>query len=244
MLPPDTEALWHFLREQPLLRGFILIGGTALALHLRHRVSEDLDFIWLGLDLPRQRLDALRELGQANGFAFARQDNQAAYEEFLIAGMELHDSMQNFVVNGNVKVGFFTPDSQVETVFRTGWSPDAGEAPRVATIDEIFRSKCLVSAHRSKTRDWFDLYLLMRDHGYTMRDYRQAFLDANDRYGFSIGLHRLSSGLPGVLDEGFQALLPNPPTVEEMRDFFRQRRDELEVELAAEKFREPPPPLS
>lgn len=241
MLPPDTEALWHFLREQPLLGGFILIGGTALALHLQHRVSEDLDFVWIGSELPRDQLDALRDLASRHAFTFARSDNQGAYEEFLIAGMDLHDSMQNFVVNDRTKVGFFTADTQLATVFRTGRVPEMGGGPRVATVDEIFRSKCLVSAHRSKTRDWFDLFVLMRDHGYTVRDYRQAFIDAGQPLACANGLRRLSSGLPDIRDEGFHALLPHPPSVEEMRDFFRQRRDELELELIAERLRQPPP---
>jgi predicted nucleotidyltransferase component of viral defense system len=28
------------------MRGFVLVGGTALTMHLGHRVSEDLDFMW------------------------------------------------------------------------------------------------------------------------------------------------------------------------------------------------------
>jgi hypothetical protein len=28
------------------LAGFVLIGGSALALHIHHRISEDLDFAW------------------------------------------------------------------------------------------------------------------------------------------------------------------------------------------------------
>jgi hypothetical protein len=43
MLKPDTEAVWQFLRRQPGLTGFVLMGGSALALRLGHRQSEDLD---------------------------------------------------------------------------------------------------------------------------------------------------------------------------------------------------------
>lgn len=244
MLPPATEALWKFLQARPELRGFILIGGTALALHLRHRISEDLDFVWPALNLPRERLDTLRTEAEAEGFHFERADHQPSYEEFLIAGMDLHDSMQAFQVNGEAKVSFFNAEPALQKVLRKDWSPDSGRAPRVATIDEIFRSKCLVSADRSKTRDWFDLYVLMRDRGYTMRALVNAFTEAGARHGISIALSRLASGVPTLNDEGFQSLLPNPPTIAEMRDFFRERRDALEVELAAERFRETPPPAS
>jgi hypothetical protein len=41
-LPSEQQALWPLLRQVP--PGFILYGGTALALRLGHRVSVDFDF--------------------------------------------------------------------------------------------------------------------------------------------------------------------------------------------------------
>ena len=43
-ISPATEATLELLRDASLLEGFYLAGGTALALHLGHRTSEDLDF--------------------------------------------------------------------------------------------------------------------------------------------------------------------------------------------------------
>src|SRR5260370_20028623 len=43
-ISPATEATLEMLRDASLLEGFYLAGGTALALHLGHRTSEDLDF--------------------------------------------------------------------------------------------------------------------------------------------------------------------------------------------------------
>jgi hypothetical protein len=42
MLPPAQKRLWNELHTVP--RGFVLYGGTALALHLGHRHSVDFDF--------------------------------------------------------------------------------------------------------------------------------------------------------------------------------------------------------
>lgn len=47
-LPAETRQLWLALMHEPLLRGFVLIGGTALTLRIGHRLSEDLDFAYLG----------------------------------------------------------------------------------------------------------------------------------------------------------------------------------------------------
>lgn len=49
-LTPDADRLWTRLRNEPALAGFVLIGGSALALHLGHRISEDLDFALRGLE--------------------------------------------------------------------------------------------------------------------------------------------------------------------------------------------------
>jgi hypothetical protein len=43
LLPTATEKVWDFLRTQPALAGFVLVGGSALALRIHHRRSEDLD---------------------------------------------------------------------------------------------------------------------------------------------------------------------------------------------------------
>ena len=101
---------------------------------------------------------------------------------------------------------------------------------------EIFASKSLVSAKRSRLRDWFDLYVLLQFHGFSMRDYAAAFEKAGDRHGFEIGLTRLCSGRPDATDEGFHALVSNAPSLDQLREFFVARRDQFEVGLAAAKL--------
>ena len=67
MLPPETKRVWDFLREQPALAGFLLIGGTALALWIAHRLSEDLESAYPETRLPGPRLDGLRRVANQAG---------------------------------------------------------------------------------------------------------------------------------------------------------------------------------
>lgn len=233
MLPPKTEAVWNFLKEQPALAGFVLVGGSALALRLQHRLSEDLDLAYPGERLPRRQLDALRRGAEAHGVNLERQDNEAALHEFSDGGLELHDYQQDFLANGAVKVSFFAPDAPLKKLL--AGAPEA--KARVGTLSEVFKSKCLVSAVRSKTRDWLDLFLLLRDHGFTIQDYVAAFHEAGAESQCDIGLSRLCSGQPQRDDEGYVQLLPNPPTLEQMTAFFRQQRDQFEIQKAAERKR-------
>ena len=57
-LPERTRRLFHRLSDEPLLEGLVLVGGSALALQIGHRISEDLDFACLDQKLPARHIDA------------------------------------------------------------------------------------------------------------------------------------------------------------------------------------------
>lgn len=234
MLRTDTLELWRFLEGQRALQGFVLVGGSALALHLQHRVSEDLDFAWPALRLPRARLEALLRLADAQGFHARRRDDPGALDEFEIAGMDLHDYQQDFLVNANVKLSFFAAD---EGLCRILPPIDEASPVRVASLDELFESKALVAAQRSKTRDWFDLYVLITRHGKTLEDMRAAFQKAGMEMQFDTALQRLCSGQPSPHDEGYEHLLQDAPTLEAMTRFFRTERDAYEQRQAEARAR-------
>jgi hypothetical protein len=229
VLIPETDALWSYLKGRGLLRGFVLLGGSALALRVRHRLSEDLDFVWTGLRLPRRRLEALLREAESDGFRFEAQDDLGAVEEFENADMDLHDYQQDFLVNGRIKVTFFTAGAALAKVL-----PDRPDEPcRIASLEELFAAKALVSAARSKSRDWFDLFILMRDHGFTFGDYAAAFEKAGYSLALETGLSRLCSGRPQANDEGFEELASPAPSIEELASFFRELRAAYEIETAA-----------
>jgi hypothetical protein len=127
-----------------------------------------------------------------------------------------------------LRVSFFVaepPLARVLSSIRTG-------PVRIGTLPELFKAKSLVSAVRSKTRDWLDLYLLMRDHGFNLSDYRQAFIEGGIESQWETGLARLCSGQPQKDDEGYAHLLDAPPNPSDMAAFFRAERDRLETGLA------------
>ena len=218
---------------QPVLGGFVLIGGSALALRIQHRLSEDLDCAFIGDRLPRPRLEALSQVGVEANLDFQRDDDEGALHEFANGGLELHDYQQNFIVNNVVRVSFFAPDAALCKVLAAPAEP----VIRLATLDELFKAKCLVAALRSKTRDWLDLYLLLRDHGFTMRDFSDAFQQAGVAGQRDNALARLCSGVPQNNDEGYVHLLKQPPSLEEMKAFFIAQRNRYEVESSAHALR-------
>src|SRR5476651_662977 len=104
MLQESTAKLWQILSSKPELAGFVLIGGSALALHIDHRISEDLDFAWPYGRLPREALKKL--IKTEPGLEFVLDQNEVALQEAEDAGIDLADHTQNYLTNG-VRVTFF-----------------------------------------------------------------------------------------------------------------------------------------
>ena len=184
-LPPETLALWERLRRDKLLAGFVLIGGTALALRIAHRISEDLDFAYLGPQLPQRLLKKLVATLRSEGIALEAHPDVAAQEDFIDAGLDLADYQQNYLARlptGTVKLSFVRFEN-AQTRLLAG---DASAALRIASLDEIFRLKALACSERSKTRDWYDLYLLMTQHGYAGDDFYRAFVLAGRESNFDL----------------------------------------------------------
>ncbi len=239
MLSPATERLWGFLKDQSTLTGFVLIGGSALSLRIHHRLSEDLDFAWPGDRLPRESIQALLGEMSRHGFSYTRRDNPAAYDEFLQGGGSLHDYQQDFVVDGAVLLTLFAPDPPTRRLFDPATPHVTG--PRLATLRECFNTKALASSERNQSRDWLDLYLLIKSHGFTLDDYRAAFERAGASGQFDRGLTHLCRCQPGANDRGYNTLLADPPTFQEIAAQFTAWRDDYEVgqaSLLASKLKE------
>jgi len=236
-LLPETERLWLALKDQPVLAGFTLIGGSALTLRVGHRISEDLDFVWSDRKLPRAALDvALRFIRESGFVKVERDDDSDLYDEFLIAGMSIHDYQQNFIIDG-VKLQFFAPEPDLASLLAPpqGLPPDG---PRVAELAEIFDLKCLAAANRCVSRDALDLYVLLREHGFTAANFAHAFKKAELPKGAERALANLTREIYPPTDPGYEALMDTPPTRADLRSFFLNFRDEFEIESAARAISE------
>jgi len=120
------------------------------------------------------------------------------------------------------------PDPEVSVLLRAG----VPNGPRVASVEEIFRLKCIACANRSKTRDWLDMYVMLKQGLFQPLDIFNTFVLAGVPSKYDIAIGRMCSGRPGVPDEGYEALLPSPPSVGVMRDYFIAVRDSIEVDVA------------
>jgi hypothetical protein len=176
-LPEATLGVFTSIRSAPGISTFTLIGGTALALRLRHRLSEDLDFVTVGkLDghLVGRVLEHLHRSGHKK---FSKIENPAIRLEFEAHGADLGDYSQSWRVDG-VKLQFFakrlsTVEAQRAYDARVAAAPVPGVETgliQVATEQFIFATKAQVLAERLVSRDLFDLKALIDTGRYSFSD--------------------------------------------------------------------------
>jgi hypothetical protein len=144
ILPPEQQALLPRLAPARDI-GYVLYGGTAVALQLGHRVSVDFDFFASG-EVDREQLAA--KLG------------------FLQTATVLQDAPNTFVVlvpvaGGHVKLSFFGG-------IRFGRINDPIVSEDgvllVASLQDLLASKVKVILQRSEAKDYRDIAAMIR-HG-------------------------------------------------------------------------------
>lgn len=145
-LPPGSRALLARVNKNTpaALRGWILAGGTGLALRVGHRLSDDFDFFRTDALEVRALHDALHPLG--------------AYETLQEADHTLTVLLQG------VKLSFFlVPDPFLfETVPYHFFA--------MADVRDIALMKLAAISNRGSRKDFIDLYTILRS-GPSLRDY-------------------------------------------------------------------------
>lgn len=135
ILPPAQRRLWDELRHTP--REFVLYGGTALALRLGHRHSEDFDFFSNKSFAP----DILR-----NAIAYLRGAELSQFETNTLTAIVDRD--------GPVKVSFFG-----ELKLNRVREPEVAQdnCIQVASLLDVAATKLATIQQRAQARDYEDL---------------------------------------------------------------------------------------
>jgi len=139
ILPPAQRRLWDELGATP--PGFVLYGGTAIALRLGHRYSEDFDFFTNETFVPTELRRKIPYLKGA--------ENEHIAE----------DTLSCRIVRGEmVRVSFFG-DLDLKRVHE----PDrAGNGVWIASLLDLAATKASVMLNRSSLKDYLDLDALLR----------------------------------------------------------------------------------
>ena len=140
ILPAAQRRLWDEFGSTP--KDFVLYGGTALALRLGHRVSEDFDFF---SSQSFAADDLLRWVPYLKG---ARVDQ--FQPDTLTCAVDR---------DGEVKISFFGGLDNLKRVADPDPSPGTGVP--VASLIDVAGMKCRVVQVRAAYKDYFDISTLL-----------------------------------------------------------------------------------
>ncbi len=141
-LAPQTADVLTYLSEIPELQNFTLVGGSALSVHLHHRISEDLDlFTWFGRLEDAATDVLLKHISKNNS-------------------VKILNTYQNGldVLIDDVKVTFFANDWEKlknrELVYKNLF---------LGRLELLSAMKINTLSLRAKFRDYYDLYVIANE---------------------------------------------------------------------------------
>ena len=169
MINQQTQTLLDRFKKLPLFSKHktILIGGTALAYHLSHRESFDLDICFpFSKKLPE--LDFLEEFDEVIPIEFEQEIIDTAINE----GGDITEVMKRYIIDG-VKVDFvINPSTNIyESEILKDDYQHTLEHLRIASVESIFKLKSLLLLDRNKIRDLYDIVYLMKKCGYSGKNF-------------------------------------------------------------------------
>jgi hypothetical protein len=195
LLPNTQKLLQKLLDGCPFLHDYVMVGGSALAMHLCHRKSENLNFFTYDDSFDKQEI-----LKYIQSFENKEVLNQTDEQiDLILDGVK--------VTFFNAKWGFLKP-SKIEKF-------------NLATIETIAAMKVNVLFLRAKYRDYYDLYFLLKS-GISLREmfrYSQNILEGINFKLFTIALLYIDD----IEDDAIEHLEPKEyMSKEKIRDAFQQ----------------------
>lgn len=218
----QTEALAKRLADESVLDHFLLVGGTALSLHLKHRQSEDLDFATTTTSLPTKALGELLSQLESEGRVVEDATSLATHHYFIDTGLDIENYQQDWLIDG-VKLTFFTIDRDNG---RDKLALDPGiewkDHLRLASLDTLFVTKALLLTDRHTIRDNFDMYTLFTQANYSYEDLEQAYNEYRPTASLTIARSRLLNADYPLTDPGLEGLTNEPESkiIERINRFF------------------------
>ena len=196
LLPNAQKVLLALIEKSVFLEKYVLVGGSALAMHICHRKSEDLDFFTYEDAFDKQEIYALIK--------------QFGHKEILNETSEQID-----VLLDGVKVTFFN----------ASWGflkPEEKRRFNIASLEQIAAMKANVLFLRAKYRDYYDLYFLVKT-SMSLRKLFECSLDTIEGITFKLFSAALLY-VDDIDDDSIEYLEPiEVLTKEEIRDFFQQK---------------------
>ena len=196
LLPKTKTLLLKMIESCTFLDKYVLVGGSALALYLCHRKSEDLDFFTYENSFDKKEI-----------FEYLKNFKN---KEIL----NQTDEQIDFLVDG-VKVTFFNANWEF-------LKPKKIERFNLASLEAIAAMKVNVLFLRAKYRDYYDVYFLVKK-SMSIKKVFESSLDVIDGINFKLFAVALLY-IDDIDDDDIEYLDPvEIVDKKEIRDFFQYK---------------------
>jgi hypothetical protein len=193
-LAPKTELLFEAISNLNCIRDYVLIGGTALSLQIGKRLSEDLDFCKWSTNLKKDKptVDWPNIEKELNGVGKIESKDILGFDQV------------NFVVNG-VKISFITKQYNLSPVKKKIHILNNLNAADLSSIGSM---KIELILRRSKFRDYYDIYSILRGGISLQQIISEAGKYSNHTLKSRDVLNFISNGSNYKMDKEFSLLNP------------------------------------
>jgi predicted nucleotidyltransferase component of viral defense system len=147
-LAPQTSEIFERITRLECIKPFVLVGGTALSLQLNKRQSEDLDFMcWKKSAKDKQEIpiSTIKHELESIGHIDSMDIGSFSFVEFVVEGVKL-----SFYAGPRKRI----PSMQIV--------PFANNL-QLADITSIGAMKMEAMLRRSKFRDYYDIYTILKE---------------------------------------------------------------------------------
>ena len=214
VLPANLRSVWPHVADCANRVGGVLMGGTAVAIHLRHRISEDLDVITL------------------EDFSGKAQEKRLRGAARVVDIEEVSSNMFHGFVDG-VRVDIFRalPTNEVQPSDMQWVAPPTEVAGmNIGSIPDLIAAKLDVIRLRPKLRDYLDLAAMDQSGACSLEAGLGYYCR---RFGYSHPPHVLEEIVRLLVKPG---KLPTDPDYEDRRadalDHLQRRAPDLRDRIA------------
>lgn len=192
-LAPHTGEVFEAISKLECIKPFTLVGGTALSLQIEKRQSEDLDFMkWLAKRNEKPEVDwpsIKKEL-----------ESIGSIKDYEIGGFDY----VSFNFEG-VKLSFYAaPRKEVPSMKRIPYLNNL----HLADIESIGAMKMEAMLRRSKFRDYYDIFSILKEGGDINKMIAAAVEHSDHKLRTRGLLNMLTTGKYFIKEKGFEELNP------------------------------------
>ena len=192
-LAPHTGKVFEAISRLECIKPYTLVGGTALSLQIAKRQSEDLDFMkWLQKkeEQPEVNWPAIKKELESIGEIKSYEVGDFNFVSFILEG---------------VKLSFYAaPRKAIPSMQRIPYLNNLF----LADIESIGAMKMEVMLRRSKFRDYYDIYSILKEGGDINKMIAATLEHSDHKLRTRSLLAMLTNGKRFIKDNEFKELQP------------------------------------